>query len=466
MGFDKKKYFIESRERLKERGFFIKLFSIVTNIEVIEITPDILIKDSFFVEYDKKEFLKEKENKTVEKNDLVLVNTGRNKFYGFVSTLTVTEDNIIGLTINIIEEFKDKPLLSFSESFTLSPNEIENYKGPGNIKTSYGRYFLNYVLFVYPFKDKIEYLNGIFSSSVVDKIVAKKLIDKEVSIKEHEDFEDALFAYGHFGEICVPTVTVKSLSTSEEIIKEREKLIKENKDKLNDPIIAKKINDRLIAMERERLKGDPSERFYNSRGSSAWNIQRSKMNLNIGGIPDFSDEVGKISFIPKSLMDGWDKNHFDTLVNEIFKGSYTRGVQTQLGGTQTKIIIRMFQGSKIKEEDCGTKHGVYFDITDKNVSSFDGMYEAVTNKNINKNTYKDFINKRVFVRSPMTCETKGNGYCYKCWGNLYKTRGAKSVELDGVYVSSKFMLLSMKNMHGTEIQTHTINLEDFLISSL
>ena len=88
------------------------------------------------------------------------------------------------------------------------------------------------------------------------------------------------------------------------------------------------------------------------------------------------------------------------------------------------------------------------------------------NKNINKNTYKDFIGKRIYVRSPMTCKTKGNGYCYKCWGDLYKTRVAKSVELDGVYVSSKFMLLSMKNMHGAEIQTYLINLENFLISSL
>lgn len=463
--YSKKKYFIESRSRLKERSFFIKLFSVVENIDIFKISSSIIVKDSCIIN------LNPHDKNTIDKHfqvyDLVLLEADKNKYYGFISKIILSSDeDILTLEINIIKDYDNSPLFKFSEQLEIDINEIENYSGSTKIKSSYGRYFLNYVLFVYPFGDKIEYVNDIFSSKLVDNIVVQKLIDKKVTIEEFINFEDALFTYGHFAEICVPTVTLKSLTVDDEIVETRKRLIEENKDKLSDPLVAKKINDVLIKMEKERLKGDPSERFYNSRGNSSWNVQRSKMMLNVGGVPDFSDEVGKISYIPQPLIDGWDKNNFDAFINETFKGSYTRGVGTQLGGTQTKIILRMFQGSKIREEDCKSIDGIEFNISEKNIKTFDGMYEAGTNKQINKDTYKYFINKKVKIRSPMTCKVSGSGYCYMCWGDLYRKRGAKSVELDGVYVSSKFMLLQMKNMHGTEIATTTIDLNKYFISNL
>jgi len=461
----KQKYFMDSRERLIEREFFIKLFAVVPNIETFKIDQSIISKGSYFIEHNPQNLVTETVDKTYRKYDLVITDTGKNKFYSYISMITASDDDNLSFEVINIEEFKGKPLIEFKEPITINPKDIENYKGPGSIKTSYGRYFLNYVLFVYPFQDRVAYINQSFNSGLVDGICTQKLIDNEVSIDDFKKYADALYSYGHFSEICVPTVSIKSLATSDEIIAKRKELIEANKDKLSDPLEAKKLNDILIKMERERLKGDPSERFYNSRGSSAWNIQRAKMHVNIGGVPDFSDDVGKITYMGRSLMDGWDKHTFDDSVNEIFKASYGRGVGTQLGGAQTNIIIRMFQSSKIIVDDCGTTKGIYFDITDKTVKDFYGMYEAVTNKVITKETAKSFINKKVLIRSPMTCITPGSGYCYKCFGDLYKKRGARSVELDGVYVSSKFMLLSMKNMHGTEIKTVKINLQDYFVSN-
>lgn len=453
--YDKNRFFIENRKKLTDKKYVISIFAVTSNLPYFEVDEDTINDNAVIVSI--------KEFPEIEKSDVVKLKIKNDFYYSFIFDIIPDDKTAI---VKIIESFEDNALFKFSDVFNIKPGDIENYTQPTVMKTSYGRFFLNYVWLVFPFGDKIEYMNKIIKVSEIENIVTEKLLSGEIKIDpEYKRYMLALYTYGHFPEICVPTASLKSLTTSPEVKKRRKELIEENKDRLTDPIVAKNINNELIALDKQWLEGDPSKRFYDAKGSSSWNVKRAKMVVNVGGVPAFTDEVGKINYIPGALVDGWDKNNFDSIVNEVYKGSYFRGVETQLGGEQTNIILRMFQGSKITDEDCGTKDGLSFYITEQNVSDFYGMYQAVTDKIISKENKKDFINKKIIIRSPITCKSPGSHFCIKCFGELYRKRDSKSIELDAVYFSSTIMLLSMKNMHGTEIKTVKLDMSKYLVSN-
>lgn len=456
--YNKKEYFIKARHRFIERAFVLKAFCITFNTIRIPVTVEDLEEGSL-------SYVGPEIPNTVAYDQVYLTND-KEEYYGFIESFGPLNDKFV-YNIQILQAVNNKPLFSPLDTFTIKIGDIENYFEKEVSLTNYGQYFFNYVLFVFPFGTKIPYIHKTFSASAIQQMVIEKLIKGVISINEKKNYDRAIFIYGQLSEICVPTVSLKSLTTSPEVRKLRDKLIEENKDKLDNPIIAKMIQDKIIQADKDYIKGDSSELFYKSRGSSAYNIQRAKMVLNIGGIPSFSDDVGNLSYIPKSLVEGYDKHHIDTLANETFKGSYTRGVETQLGGEQTNIIIRMFQGSNIEIDDCGSTKGIPFKITKENVQSFDGMYEAITNRIISADNYDKFIGKRIVIRSPETCKAgPGSVYCKKCFGRLYEIRGTKSLEMDGVDCTSTLMLLSMKNMHGTELKTMNFDFRNYLVSKL
>lgn len=450
-------YFIKSRKRFVERSFVIRLFAIVSNVrsfvtESSSTTNDVYIYDTT-------------QSVPLVELDLVRVTIMKDEFWGYVTGITKLDDGY-GYNIFLLERFKDQPLFSFSQSIQIGPGDIENYKSKETITTSYGRYFLNYILLVNAFGIKINYMNKTFSISKIQNELSALLIDGTITIPEFKVYSRAVFVYGHLSEIAVPTMSLKSLTTSDEVKKLRAELLIKYKDQLDDPIIAKLIQDTLNKKDREYLKDDPAELFHNALGDKAWNVQRSKMVVNVGGIPAFSDEVGKLSYIPDSLANGWDKRNLDVIANEIYKASYSRGVETQLGGNQTNIIIRVFQASKIDAEDCGSTSGIPFDLTLTNIQEFDGMYEAGTNIIISKENYSKYVNKRISIRSPQTCKlSPGARYCVKCFGELYRKRNVQSLELDAIDCTATFTQLSLKNMHGTEIKTSQLDFRQYLVST-
>jgi len=468
---DKKDFFIQSREKFTDKEFYIALFAVTLNLPELEIKETIIVNDSCIIDVNT-----EFNSLHYTKYSIVRLKTEKKEYLAFINSVTQNTDNNLSLGLEILSDTPNKPLFRFAEEMYIKGNDIENYQGVDTIRTSYGRYFSNYVFLVYPFGNKIPYINNIFNPNAMEKIIVSKLLDGSLIGQEQvrdviRRYTASLYLFGHFSEICVPTSTLKSIVVADNIKRKREELINIHRDELENPVVAANINEKLSKMDRENLKGDPAERFHNALGGSSWDIKRNKMYNNVGGIAAFTDEVGKITFISKSLAEEWDKDHFDDTVNEIFKGSYSRGAETQLGGEQTKIVMRMFQGSAIIEEDCGTTEGLTFLVTDKNADSFDGMYETVSNKIIDSKNIKDYIGKHLTVRSPMYCKTGfgkgGGGFCVKCFGEFYRKRDVKALGLDGVVWTSTFMLLSMKKMHGTMLSNINIidTFSDYFISN-
>lgn len=332
--------------------------------------------------------------------------------------------------------------------------------------TSVGRFLVNIAILQYPFDFNVfPYVNKHLSPSKIENLVKTELLAGKITVPEFEKFWDYLYFIGHLADLVVPSMTVKSLMTSDKVPEIKRKFIEENKDKMNDPLVIQKLEDALIKADKEYLGDDPSTVFFDGLGSKAYGLHRKKLFLTVGGIPAFSGDTSKMDFIPNSLSEGWIPEKLPSIASEIRKGSYSRGVETAKGGAETKLVWRAFGDITLVEDDCGTKRTIKIDCSFFDARQFigrtinvDGMDIVLTPENVSKYA----IGKVINLYSPLTCATKNN-FCYKCCGQRAKELGARQLGVQTIKITSTFMQLSMKNMHGTTLTIQSNKLEDILL---
>jgi hypothetical protein len=77
---------------------------------------------------------------------------------------------------------------------------------------------------------------------------------------------------------------------------------------------------------------------------------------------------------------------------------------------------------EIVEEDCGTDHCIEFIVfSKKHAKSLVGKYYKDPLQNLDwrvldLETANSLINKKIYIRSPMTCQTPNFRVCQKCFG--------------------------------------------------
>ena len=352
------------------------------------------------------------------------------------------------------------------DHMNLIAGDIANYNGQPTT-TTVGRFLINQIVLASVFGNVIPYVNDIWKIGGIEDKIAKALLDAKVSVKQCRQYIDHGFFIGHFAELCVPTLTPKSLMTDPNIAKRKLELIEANQDNLKDPIVLKNIEDELIKLDKEYLGDDPSVYFFNGIGSKAYDVHRKKMFLTVGGIESFSSGSHEYNFIPNSLSEGWTPEAFPIICNEIRKGSYSRGKETQKGGALSKFILRIFQDLEIVSEDC--KSTVYLQVylDGNNIDENIGRYVIYRNNltEITEANKSQFIGKTWQMRSPMTCK-EPNGLCYTCVGSkLRKMQStdnqAMAIGISALAFSSKFLTLSMKNMHGTKITSTKVDFKKY-----
>lgn len=358
----------------------------------------------------------------------------------------------------------DLPPFELQKKFFIEKDDIENYQSTGEF-TTYGRYIANYFCLAEPFKDVIPYFNKVWSVSKIESEIYKKVRDGVVTPQQCGRYTDNAYFIGSFGELIVPVFSEKSLTTDPKIIERRDALYKEHAHELDDPVVCVKIEDELIAMDKNYLKGDPAMGFYGD-SSKKFNLHRKRQYLAAGLFESFEKEKGKYSFIKGSLSEGWKPDSFITIANEIRKGSYERGISTANAGVLTKYILRLFQNSQIVAEDCKTKHTLFVPkLTEQLAKSLIGQNIVEGNKLIplTEQNMQSYIGKSINVRSFMFCEQKG-GYCFTCAGETFRKLNAKNVGSEPLQITANLMALSMKAMHGTKVSQFEINdLDEFLV---
>lgn len=430
--------------RLLERKVVLQLLSEVQNREIIGLTDNQLksLRDNGFISKDNIEGIPS----GIGDGDVVKLNEDKNIF-GYLH-----EDNLY-----LLSEGKEIPM-HWSDTFELQNGLIGNYKSDTAITTTVGRLLLNYCVLVNPFGDTFEYINDKWKPGDIEDIVADALRNDDVTVQQVKNFVNNSYYIGSLSHLCVVTATEKSFKTDPEITKRKRELFEQHKGELDDPIVAKKVEDELLEMDKQYLEGDKSKRYYDAMGPAAYKNHRKKMFLAEGSTPRFEEGSSHYEFIENSLAEGWDPEDFPTIVNELRKGSFNRGHQTQLGGAMAKNFLRLFQNVELTEVDCGTTRTIKTTIPADQIKFYKGRTIIYNGKKIvlTQDNLSDYADKEIKLRSPVYCRTQ-KGLCYTCTGQIFKDMDQKAINMMIVEVANTFMQSSMKAMHDTTVDTMEID---------
>ena len=380
----------------------------------------------------------------------------------YIAEVTSTIDNLVKEKTVQLAVLSDNPLerlMTEVDTLDLEPGgPVPNVTE--KMTTTVGRVIMNQLVYVEPFGTVFPFENRVVNlgSGDVVNTVNQALLSKKISVESYKMCLDRLFYLGHFTELCTPGFTERSVTTTSKITSRKKELYEKYKDTLNDPETISKIEDELIAIDKEYMKGDNSLRFYTPQGGKAFDLFRKKLYITVGGIEAFSKDSSKYEFLRNSLEDGLRIEDIPVYGNESRKGSYQRGHETQKGGYLTKLVIRAFHDSSVVTDDCGTKRGIMIDFNLIPIEKFIGRYILLQNKwvEITSSLAKTLPKSHPYLmRSPMYCQCK-NGFCYKCIGKLFAELDVRQLSLTIVDISTTFMLASMKNMHGSKLALYEL----------
>lgn len=341
-----------------------------------------------------------------------------------------------------------QPPLRYEYRFELVNGMIDNYQGDP-VVTDVGKYVINQFVFVNPLGDVIPYQNKKITAGDADNLVAKAIIDGKAGRREYNKYIANGYWFGADGSITVPCWSEKSIGTDPRIAKRKKELLATLKDEHDYDRIAE-IEAELIQMDKDWLKGDSSEAYWKAVGAKAFNEERKKNYIAWGMTKDFGAATDYV-FVPESLEQGWNQNTVWIAANDIRKASYGRSMETANGGYQTKLIMRIFQGLKITEEDCRSKQGLHVLLTESNYKDYNQRY-LISGELTTLDFLKAHIGETICIRSPMFCKTEGVNYCYKCCGEIFRRLQLENVGLTTLSVGSQFLSIAMATLHQGSVK--------------
>lgn len=373
----------------------------------------------------------------------------------------VTKIDATNILLTKLSDDSFVPVYNMQDKFHIEDGMIANYKGP-SILTDVGKFFINYLLFVDPFGDKIPYQNKLISIDVADKLVQQLVLDDKTNRQEYNKYVNNAFWFGEDGSITVQTLSERSLGTDPKIAKRKQELLEQHKNELNDPIVMAKIEDELIAMDKAYIKGDVSEPFFQAVGGKAYKEQRKKMYIMVGLMPDFSKDINDTVTVLNNMDKGYQIEDMPAVTNEIRRGAYGRAKGTAAGGYESKFITRAFQDIRITKEDCGTKRGKTFVLEDRYKKLFIGRF-LTNGTTLTADNIDDYVGKKITIRSPMYCECK-DGLCYRCCDKVINDCRLENIGMQTLAIADVMITVQMKSMHASSINTYKVeDIKRFLI---
>lgn len=376
--------------------------------------------------------------------------------------------NDISELVNIVDYVKDSPLLTYKTLISLKAKQLLNLTK--DITTTAGQILINYVLFIYPFKDKVTFVEGRFSPGYAENLLLDRLTDdvpepdlenKElIYVSEYLQFCDAAFYLSGFAQTCVPGASPKSIVPAPGIHELRNRLIEENKERLHDPAVIAKIDKELVAYDTEYLKGDISTGFLIK--PKAMNIVRKKM-FGMHGAETGLEEKVEVDLIKNSLSEGWDVSKFPVMNNSLRAGSFNRGALTMLGGESVKWLLRASSNISVTVDDCGSLLGNVRVIPSDSKFKYVG-FSIVDNKKIiklTKENISEYYGKSVVMRGPMFCQQESTDFCKTCVGDRLSSHPTGLSTAVSEYGSS-FLYIFMSGAHSKALLLSKMNYKEAL----
>lgn len=399
----------------------------------------------------------------VEPYDIVITSEDKVGIYCIDPTSEMKPVKIEGAT-------QTEPIFQMKDRIKLLPGDLPSVKE--EIDTTCGNVLVNAMVLIWPFGDKIPFQVGRINGRKLEAMLASKLHDTpeegatrdkdKIYVDELIKYCDAMAALGSLATLNVPAASPKILTIDPSVIKRRDELLKENADRLHDAATLAKIEAELVAMDKATMKGDPSEGFMIL--GKQWDVCRKRQFIMLGAEPGFGETQHGVKPIETSLREGWQVKRMPEMIDNLRSGSYNRGAETAMGGESVKYFYRVFQNTRVAEDDCGSTSGLKWKITEDNFRRFVGLHRAdITVKTTDKaakaeasrltpEVLKSLIGKTIEVRTPMLCKTQAPSFCARCVGDSLAMTPT-GLHIAASDVGSAFMLVFMKKMHGVALKT-------------
>ena len=339
------------------------------------------------------------------------------------------------------------------------------YPGSKEYRTTIGRFLFNhYILNGAGIIEQMGFVDSVVDKNTlgaldtkVAKLYLEDIITRDQFVK-YIDRRDNLgyWLIGMIGKFVTTTIA----KPHKEVIKLKEKLMKDYKEELENHNIdaMNHIEIELVKKAKEVLKDDPGMEQYNSGELNFGN--NYKVN-NIMKGPVKNKLLDRFDFIDTSFTDGIKAEDLDIHANSILSGQYPASIGTEKSGYLGKKLLALLQMIELDEvgSDCGTKRLIPILITDKNKSALYYSYLQDGNDTImlSDKNISNYIGKRMLFRSPMSCI--GEKLCNKCAGELLYMLGAKQAGMWSVQLSHDMLNLALKAKHDSSVNLYHIDID-------
>ncbi len=341
-----------------------------------------------------------------------------NKEYKYI----VIKDNIKYLKVDehLLETttLNDKPILNITDTIKLKKFDIPCLKE--DVYTSIGIFIANILIVAYPFNNKVDYINNIFTPKVLESKIPNLLKNGIITVEEKDKFVNAVSFSLNFNKLFSYSFTKVSATPAPGMGKYKKELKAKydkefGKDWIEDEIKALQFVNELKAYDNKYINKDPS--YGKILSGKIVNNSRPRMYMSFGVESGF-DATGKDStFVIESLSEGYpkDKRKLRAIMNSARKGSYDRGAETQQGGSLVKEMQRASNTLVIKDGDCETKEGLPIYVTEKNLKVYKNVYVIEKGVSFFKEDLKEYIGSTVKIRSTQYCKYV-DSFCTICGG--------------------------------------------------
>jgi len=354
----------------------------------------------------------------------------------------------------------EHPLFGIEEPVDVPSGSLANISE--DVHTTYGNLLFNAAALCYPFGATVPFYNKEGGPEDIEALYGWRAIENlpegeeipegKVTQQQIKTHLNVMFnVISHLGPICVQSASERMLHVDPKIIELRDRLLEENKDRLNDITVVADIIKQLVQALRDSYKDDPAAGFLFKSKHFDTILLRTRV---LHGVEHSFDGDGRFALITKSLAEGWDFDYFAELNNSTRMGSFNRGTNTAMGGEAVKFFYRRFQNSRLHLRDCGSKTTVPRMIQGNIKDRFIGNYYVVDSQpiQITKDNIDGLVGKILQLRDPSGCKEENGDFCIYCMGENYRKFPTALANIEAV-VPSQWMYIYMKKMHGEALKT-------------
>lgn len=354
---------------------------------------------------------------------------------------------------------------TFAE-FVLEKGEYFNKE---RVTTTAGEFIYNKLIVERDFKEVLGYWNVPINGSVlgdIETLLSKALLNDRITVKAMNDYLNRTqWLSKQFHSVISGSFTMGTLKPSPTVMKHRDKLLKENRKKIDekDVVTAARIEKELLTMAENELKNDHGLDLYKSgaRGSFGNNFK----TVSVMKGPVFNPTTGEFDIVESNFMEGIRKDELPVYGNAIITGAYPKAIGTSKSGYFSKQIIAALQSVvlDVKGSDCKTK-GLQTMTLHKNISS-DFLYRYIIEGGkltlLDESNIDKYIGRSIKLRSPMYCI--GTKVCRTCAGLMYEKLEIDNIGLTAARVSSTLLNLSMKKFHDSSAKISELTIDSLTL---